>query len=252
MAGKTTLERSTTAKRWRLIFLSVLCLSCCVTAKKDPVLIKDASLLIDAGLVKESGEVIPVARTSFYLLDDDLVAVLWSDGGDLWVPTSKLEAQGKKETRMPWQVAWEGYKLQRGIADAYNKLREWREHGVPSKPTPGKELLDKPDSEAEKQMTLYLLARVSTYPDEYKLSRAMSEKANSVIRAHALGNVTTDFTGKAQINNLARRSVYLYGVYFLSDEVALWNQKMDLKEGENRLTLDNNNTAMLKRKGYGW
>jgi len=142
----------------------------------------NSTLFIEAGLVYKSGDVKPVARTTFHLLDTSLANILESAG---------LEAQ--------------------------DTLRD----GV-----------DERD-----YVSTYGLRTL--YPDE-----EFYPKATEAISSHIVQSATTDFSGKAKFAPVPAGIYYVMAVHATARGFAAWNLKIELKDGENVLTLDQNNATV--------
>jgi hypothetical protein len=137
-------------------------------------------LSFETGLVFKSGDVKPLARSTFYLLDDNLENILRNAG---FQPESDLS-------------------LLNSLGMAYY----------------GREL--------EKYRTTY-------------------DKAMEAMKPHIVATVTTDFNGKAQFSAVPEGTYYLMGIGQLYKQVVLWNLKVDLNSGQNSVTLDQNNAAVV-------
>jgi hypothetical protein len=147
---------------------------------------KNATLSFEAGLVFKSGDVKPVARTDFFLLDEDLGKIL-KDAG--------LQPPRTFTTDRP---------LEEQLVDAFAS------------------------------------SIVFSILDEYK---AFYPAATAALQPHIVQNVTTDFTGKASFQPAVAGTYYLMGVMKTPRGYAVWNLKVDLKPGQNAVTLDQNNAV---------
>ena len=66
----------------------------------------------------------------------------------------------------------------------------------------------------------------------------------TALTPHILQTITTDFGGKASFQPVATGTYYLMGVTETpSGGWAVWNLRVDLKPGQNSVTLDQNNAA---------
>lgn len=148
---------------------------------------KNSVLAVEAGLVYKSGDVKPVARTEFYLLDDHLGKILQQAG-------LEPERMSSNDGRDPAESLVFSY----GLATVYSSL-----------------------------------------PDQ----QAFFLKAQEAIKPHIIETVTTDFGGKAQFSSVAAGTYYLMGVARTPNGMALWNLRVDMKAGQNSVTLDQNNAA---------
>lgn len=79
------------------------------------------------------------------------------------------------------------------------------------------------------------------YPDQYVGEK---EKALSAIKRHVKYTVTTDFQGKAKLNNVNAGNYYLFGITESRKAFAIWNTKIEIKVGENSVILDQNNSSI--------
>lgn len=79
---------------------------------------------------------------------------------------------------------------------------------------------------------------------EGKISQ-LEKAEQSAIKQHTLQIVKTYFEGRAQLTPLSPRTVFVYGIYYPGSpySYALWNVKVELKPGENKLILDNDNVS---------
>jgi hypothetical protein len=139
-----------------------------------------AALSFDTGLVFRSGDVKPLARSTFYLLDDDLENVLRNAG---FLPET-------------------GLSLLNSLGMAY-------------------------------------------YGRELEKYRASYEKAMEAMKPHIVTTVTTDFNGKGHFAAVPSGNYYLIGIGQLYKQVVVWNLKVNLNPGENSVTLDQNNAAVV-------
>lgn len=69
---------------------------------------------------------------------------------------------------------------------------------------------------------------------------APAANAIDLVETHTVDTVTTDFDGRAK-TSVAAGHYYLYGSYKIFDKEITWYVPIQLKAGENRLTLDQNN-----------
>jgi hypothetical protein len=152
------------------------------TAKSAAVGRQNADLSFDTGLVFKSGDVKPVARATFYLLDDDLENILRSSG---------FQAEGGSSLLATLALKYVGRELE--------ALRG---------------------------------SNVTTF-----------DKAMEAVKPHIVATTTTDFGGKGQFSPVAPGTYHLMHVGEIGRSVVLWNLKIDLKPGQNSITLDQNNAA---------
>jgi hypothetical protein len=154
---------------------------------KSPVAKADATLSLETGIIYQSGEVIPVARTTFYLLDEDILSI------------------AKKAGLQPSKISSSVYK-----DDIDNAL-----------------IFDIGSSMAGKYQSLYT---------------DFAQKFLAALEPHIIQKFTTDFSGKATVNNLERKSYYLFGVGATRKSSALWNLPIDLSK-ETSIVLDQKNAT---------
>ena len=150
------------------------------TTKKTSVGAK-GSLSVEAGLIYKSGDVKPVARVEFYLLDDDLENIL-------------------------------------------------KEAGV-------------------KDSTLSGIPRVKNFAFLHSLNRSYGVdrkiEGEDAIKQHIVAQMTTDFSGKGEFQNVKTGKYYLMGIGGTGKQVVLWNLPIDIKSGSQSITLDNKNAAAI-------
>jgi hypothetical protein len=168
---------------WFLITLTLLSVS--VNGQKNkktpvtkkPVTSQKGTLSIEAGLVFKSGDVKPVARVEFYLLNKDLNSVL-----------------------------------------------------------------EEANIQSESGMNLVsTLALALSYPNFHQDT---VEKAITSIKFHSVSSAITDFQGKATFRPVKTGNYYLYGFAKAGNSKVLWNLNVSLKNGQNSITLDNNNVEL--------
>jgi hypothetical protein len=76
-------------------------------------------------------------------------------------------------------------------------------------------------------------------PDDTFLNSAMD-----AIKPHIVQSATTDFSGKAQFEPVGPGVYYLMGfAQAAGDDYVIWNYKVDLKSGQNRILLDQSSDA---------
>ena len=141
-----------------------------------------STLSFETGLVMKSGDVKPVARGTFYLLDNNLENILRSSG---------FQASGGSPILATFALKYVSRQLE--------------------------------------------LLRGS--------SSTVFDRAMESVKPHIVANTTTDFSGKGQFSSVAPGTYYLMHVSEIGRNVVLWNLKVDLKPGQNSVTLDQNNTA---------
>lgn len=151
------------------------------------------NLSVEAGLVYKSNDVKPVARTEFYLLDDDLETIL----------------KNAKIKQVPVFVSLTP--LQHFTAMQRAKKVDSSQGGI----NPSAELLT-----------------------------AIAETDNA-IKPHIVATITTDFNGKGQFENVKPGKYYLMGSAGTFEQAIIWNLPIEIKVGEQSVTLDNKNSALI-------
>lgn len=147
---------------------------------------KNSNLSFEVGLVFKSGDVKPVARATFYLLDDDLAKILKEAG--LQAPR-RFSSGGNPEEDLVDAFA---------SSVRFSSLEDYKEF----------------------------------YP-----------AAMTALKPHIIQSVITDFGGKGSFEPVPAGTYYLMGVTETPRGYAIWNLKVDLKLGQNSVTLDQNNAA---------
>lgn len=146
-----------------------------------------AALVIEAALVYRNGDVKPVARVEFLVLDASLAAILTD--ARLALPQS----------------------------------------------------LDLLTSDKGEQMVIsYGKAALGAPGYESFFSRA-----NDVIKPHIIASARTDFQGKAEFEKLPAKSCYIVAASRAGRSWIVWNAKTELKVGQNKILLDQNNAAFF-------
>lgn len=143
---------------------------------------ENGTLSFETGLVMKSGDVKPVARATFYLLDKDLENILTSSG---------FRSEGGSSILSTFALKYVSRQLE--------QLRG---------------------------------ASVTTF-----------DKTMESVKPHIIASTTTDFGGKGQFSSVKPGTYYLMHVGEIGRNVVLWNLKVELKAGQNSLTLDQNNAA---------
>lgn len=92
------------------------------------------------------------------------------------------------------------------------------------------------------QQMIYVYAFAVKFRDLPEFA-AFYDKAAKEIEKHAIASNSTDFSGKAAFESLPPKTYYLMGGSQAGQSVVVWNLKIELKNGKNSVTLDNNNTA---------
>jgi hypothetical protein len=152
--------------------------------------VEQSSLSIEAGLIYKSGDVKPVARTTFYLLDKGLGEIL-SEAG--------LKASDSTRLNLPPDMA---------------------------------------SNSPENLCFMWKLAASSTYDEK---SKSFMQRAEEAMKPHLIQTVMTDFSGKAQFAPVTPGTYFVVGHYKPDRDSAAWSVKVELKSGQNSVTLDNNN-----------
>lgn len=145
-----------------------------------------ASIHLEAALVYQNGDVKPVARTEFLLLDDDL---------------GKILNDAKCPMPYPLNLITQDAQLQQVI-------------------TYGKALL-RPEG-----YTAYL------------------PEAAKALQPHVLQVQKTGFDGKASFTTEAK-TVYLFAVTRTARGYVIWNHKLSVKSGENKVQLSQDEAAFV-------
>ncbi|HLL74804.1 MAG TPA: hypothetical protein VK421_06025 [Pyrinomonadaceae bacterium] len=108
------------------------------------------------------------------------------------------------------------------------------------------------DEDAEKLMSAAGLRAdggigvLSTYAirSRYPTSRdAQIEAAEFAVRTHTKFSVTTDFQGRAQFADVPPGRYWVYGMSGTRRGFAIWNVPVEIRGGQNSLSLDQNNAA---------
>lgn len=152
----------------------------------QPSAASPGTVSVEAALVYRSGDVKPVARTIFYLLDEDLAKILRNAG----LKTVGLSAS-------------------RGDTD---------------------------------YLLLFTYGLAMTYPSNsdyvnfYPLAR-------DAVQSHLKYKATTDFKGQAQFEDVKPGSYFVYGVTETVKGFALWNLPVEVKSGNLKVVLDQNNAV---------
>lgn len=147
-----------------------------------------SSLSIEAALIYRSGDVKPVARVEFIVLDESLATILSNSG----------------------------------IAQPQDISIITRDKSTQLVITFGKAALGAPGHE-----------------------RFLTQ-AISAIKPHIVGAETTGFDGKAEIKALPSKPCYVVAAARAGRGWLIWNLKVQLKPGANKLLLDQNNAAFVQ------
>lgn len=68
----------------------------------------------------------------------------------------------------------------------------------------------------------------------------------AVLNKYAIRFLSTDLQGMAETGDLKPGIYHVCGVFAMGKRTRIWNVRIDLKPGENSLTLDNKN--MMEKK----
>jgi hypothetical protein len=140
------------------------------------------SLSFETGVVFKSGDVKPVARATFYLLDESLEKLLMDVNFQIYGGTDVMSGFALKYVSRELEI---------------------------------------------------LRGSKSTIFDDTMLK----------LKPHILTSTTTDFNGKGQFTDLAEGVYYIMHVSEIGRSVILWNLRVEVKPGQNSVTLDQNNAA---------
>lgn len=185
----------------------------------------NGSLIIEAKIVYPANDVRPVARSSFFLLDKDLLDVEVPSPQELKVRsieeyTSKLSNPQNLKSAIRLAQAVKGMRA--------DMERIGVEKNVEFPP-------ETPKTDREKKNTLMGI--------QLLIIRMMNDKETA---GHFLQEVITDFQGKVVIKDLRPGDYWIMGVTDTRKDYAFWNHKITIKPGENRLLLDQYNTLYFK------
>lgn len=147
-----------------------------------------AALSIEAALVYRSGDVKPVARVDFVILDASLGEIL--NNARLVLPQDMSLLTSDKPTQLVI--------------------------------TFGKAVLNAPGH--EKFLT----------------------EAISALKPHVIGSGTTGFDGKLELKDLPAKPCYIVAAANAGRSWLIWNLKTELKPGQNKILLDQNNAAFVR------
>ena len=146
------------------------------------------SLIIEAGLVFNSGDVKPVARADIVLLDASLASI--ATAAKIDIPITD------KKNPLPAELA---VPMQFGFSLKYDELPRFS---------------------------------------------GFRAKILEALRTHVAYSVTTDFSGKAQLDGILPGKYFLLGYSKAGDSVALWHWPIEIGHGQTKLTLDNKNASV--------
>ncbi len=174
-----------------------------VTSKTlDP---KNGTVSIEAALVFQSGDVKPVARTEFVLLDKSLEEIL-----------KKSEFFQNLPLEFVTHMMTEGFRFGENLTYVHTFGLILR----PDKATDNQEL--------RKMKAGFIKA---------------TQVALSSVSPHVVYSTKTDFQGKAQIQDVKPGEYYLFGYTVAGNQGTVWNIKTIVKEGQNSIILDQENAS---------
>jgi hypothetical protein len=95
---------------------------------------------------------------------------------------------------------------------------------------------------------LVALLYVAESGQPFKKKAAMEAFIGSkpVWESHIVQTAETDFKGQAEFKNLTPRDYWIVGITETRSSVAIWNHKVTVKRGENKVMLDQNNALYSK------
>lgn len=159
-------------------------------------------IFVEAGLVYKSGDIKPVARSEFYLLDDSLVEIF--KNANIKYPMDADETVPNFHELIYPKLIVEAFGL---IHASIGKFTS--------------------DS-----------AQVRKFRDFHA-------NALAAIEPHIIQQATTGFSGKAKFESIKTGTYYLMGVYKTPRGVAVWNSRIDAKNAETTVVLDQDNAASV-------
>ena len=151
------------------------------------------SLVMEAQIVRPSGESQAVARESFYLLDVDMISLVMNEGDERSALREKLDREHPN------------LKMVARVMDA-------------------------------RRRSAYSLGAEAI---------AFMENSRPLWESHVVRSARTDAQGRAVFESLAPGDYWLMG-RMQGGGAAFWNQRIFVNRGENRITLDQNNTLYLE------
>ena len=77
--------------------------------------------------------------------------------------------------------------------------------------------------------------------DIIPLIEADHEKVIEELKSRAIKFIITDSLGKALVKNLEAKTYYVCGISRTHQGIGIWNVRIDMQYGKNRLVLDNSN-----------
>jgi hypothetical protein len=167
---------------------------------------KNGTVSIEAALVYKSGDVKPVARTEFMLLDKSLEEILKESGF-----VSSINEVVSNNNKGAVQI---GNIPLVSLFGVILQTSEDKDRGV---------------NEEQRKIRKDLRTALQT--------------ALAGVPKHTVYSTKTDFQGKAEIQNVKPGEYYLFGTTEPGVNARVWNVKTLVKEGQNSVLLDQDNTS---------
>jgi len=164
----------------------------------------EKTISVEAGLVFRSGDVKPVARTVFYILDDSVISIFSNAGLKPFSSRNEENTPGYNEQIYPQLVI-------SAFAMIHTRIE---------------------DLTADN-------AQVQGFRDFHS-------HAIMAIQPHIVQSGTTDFSGRVKFGSLKPGVYYLMGVYKTPNGEAVWNVRVDARDNETLVVLDQNNASHVK------
>jgi hypothetical protein len=162
----------------------------------------DRVVLVEAGLVYKSGDIKPVARADFFLLDESLVEIFRN--ADLKYPMDTDENVPNFRDVIYPQL----------IVNAFGKIH-------------------------------FAIDQFTSDSAQVRRFKEFHAKAISAIAPHIVHKGTTGFSGKLKLESIKPGVYYLMGMYKTPRGAAVWNSRIDVKNPETTIILDQNNAASV-------
>lgn len=156
---------------------------------------ENSTLKFETGIVLKSGDVKPVSRNTFYLLDKSFASIVIDEGHASLLTT---ENQPTKESVYGIFLLVFGSSISAGGYGRYQNI---------------------------------------------------VDSVMSAIKPHVIKAVTTDFGGKATLNELPSGKYWLMGFSTINKDCIIWDIETNLSSGDNSLILDQNNAANFSDLG---
>jgi len=100
------------------------------------------------------------------------------------------------------------------------------------------------DSGFSSDLSAFALNSIQSRIDRLRGATVTSfDREMDAIKPHIVSSTTTDFSGKGQFPAVKPGIYYVMYLGEVGPNTILWNVKVDLKPGQNSVTLDNNNLA---------